>query len=147
MRRWRAAAVSLSALAAALLLVVGIRESTRPDQPQNFDAVLQKDAASPAFLLTVDIATKELTIRAVAPDQQPGKSYELWLVNPQLGNPRSLGLVETAGFSRPAALGAYERNVIEGATYAISLEPQGGSPTGQPTGPVLYAGKLVQATR
>ena len=27
--------------------------------------------------------------------------------------------------------------------FAISLEPQGGSPTGAPTGPVLYTGKLV----
>jgi anti-sigma-K factor RskA len=28
----------------------------------------------------------------------------------------------------------------------VSLEPEGGSPTGLPTGPVLFTGKLVQAT-
>ena len=32
------------------------------------------------------------------------------------------------------------------ATYAVSLEPEGGSPTGLPTGPVLFTGKLIQAT-
>jgi anti-sigma-K factor RskA len=28
-------------------------------------------------------------------------------------------------------------------TLAVSLEPEGGSPTGQPTGPVLYQGQLA----
>ncbi len=147
MKRWRMTAVAASALAASLALVVGVREGLRPHEPRNFVAVLQKDAASPAFLLSVDLDTKQLTIRAVAPEQQTDKSYQLWLVNPQLGNPRSLGLVQTAGFSGATNLATYDRGVIEAATYAISLEPPGGSPTGQPTGPVLYAGKLVQATR
>jgi anti-sigma-K factor RskA len=31
-----------------------------------------------------------------------------------------------------------------GTTLAISLEPQGGSPTGLPTGPVVAAGKAAQ---
>ncbi|MGY4667666.1 anti-sigma-K factor RskA [Ewingella americana] len=30
-----------------------------------------------------------------------------------------------------------------GSTLAISLEPQGGSPTGQPTGAVLYSGAIA----
>jgi anti-sigma-K factor RskA len=33
--------------------------------------------------------------------------------------------------------------VSEGAVLAVSLEPHGGSPTGQPTGPVVYSGKLI----
>ena len=32
------------------------------------------------------------------------------------------------------------------ATFAVSLEPEGGSPTGQPTGPVVFSGKLIKAT-
>jgi anti-sigma-K factor RskA len=34
------------------------------------------------------------------------------------------------------------RKIDAGAVFAISLEPQGGSPTGQPTGPVVAAGDL-----
>jgi anti-sigma-K factor RskA len=30
------------------------------------------------------------------------------------------------------------------AVLAVSLEPPGGSPTGQPTGPVIANGKLAQ---
>ena len=43
-------------------------------------------------------------------------------------------------------LAAYSPQMIEQATLAVSLEPEGGSPTGAPTGPVLFAGKLIQAT-
>ena len=32
----------------------------------------------------------------------------------------------------------------EGATLAVSVEPKGGSPTGAPTGPVVYSGRLVR---
>ncbi len=42
------------------------------------------------------------------------------------------------------ALAGYDADMIGGATYAVSLEPEGGSPTGTPTGPVLYSGKLVE---
>jgi anti-sigma-K factor RskA len=87
--------------------------------------VLQKDAQSPAFLVSVDLETRVLTIRAVAAEPQRGKSYELWLVHDELKSPQ----------------------MIEQATLAVSLEPEGGSPTGAPTGPVLWAGKLIQATK
>ena len=43
-------------------------------------------------------------------------------------------------------LANYDAVTINRATYAVSLEPEGGSPTGSPTGPVLYTGKLLQAT-
>jgi anti-sigma-K factor RskA len=32
-----------------------------------------------------------------------------------------------------------------GATVAVSLEPAGGSPTGQPTGPVVTTATVLQA--
>jgi len=45
-----------------------------------------------------------------------------------------------------ASLEPYGAGVVRNATYAVSLEPAGGSPTGLPTGPVVYAGKLIEAT-
>jgi len=115
-----------------------------PPAPGRFVAVLQRDAGAPAFLLTVDIANKTLTVRRVTTTPEAGKSYELWLVSDKLPAPRSLGLVGNE-FTRPAALASYDPETINGATYAVSLEPEGGSPTGVPTGPVLFSGKLVEA--
>jgi anti-sigma-K factor RskA len=55
LRRWRAATVAVSALAASLLLFVGYREFARPVPEKTLVAVLQKDAQSPAFLVSVDL--------------------------------------------------------------------------------------------
>jgi anti-sigma-K factor RskA len=145
--RWQATALAASAIAAGLLLFVCYRELTRPGPEKSLVAVLQKDAQSPAFLVSVDLEKKLLTIRAVAAPHHAGKSYELWLIHDSLNKPRSLGVVGDAPFTvvKPK-LTAYAPRTIQDATLAVTLEPEGGSPTGDPTGPVVYSGKLIQAT-
>ena len=164
-KRWRAATMLTGALAACLLALVVVRE-TNPDllpaglrskeqvvvqtvevpsaRPAEFVAVFQKDDASPAFLLTFDLDKRSLTVRRVGAEQQAGKSYELWLVSDKYPGPRSLGVIGAAPYTVRPAAPEYDPVVINRATYAISLEPEGGSPTGAPTGPVLYHGRLVQ---
>jgi anti-sigma-K factor RskA len=149
LRRWRAAALAGGALAASLAVAL-IRQDMigrgLPPEASRFVAVLQKDAASPAFLVEVDLASRLLTVRPVAAEPQPGKSYELWIIHDKLGDPKSLGVVSDQGFTvRPALLG-YDPSVVESAVYAVTLEPAGGSPNGRPSGTPLWAGKLVQAT-
>jgi anti-sigma-K factor RskA len=157
-RRWRGLAAATTLLAACLVMVVAAREIApgflpaplRPAQVAQasgrFVAVLQRDSDSPAFLLTVDVANRSLTVRRVAADIQTGKSYELWLVSNRFPAPRSLGVISPDTFTvRPLQV-TYDPDTLEAATYAVSLEPEGGSPTGAPTGPVLYLGKLVEAT-
>lgn len=168
-RRWREATIALGTLAAALVAVI-VTAAIRPDvmparmrpkpqvvevvktvtvekpAPSRFVAVLQQDGTSPAFILTVDIASKTITARRVAAETQAGKSYELWLVSDKFPAPRSLGLVGADEFTTGARLASYDPDVIGSATYAVSQEPEGGSPTGAPTGPVLWTGKLVEAT-
>jgi anti-sigma-K factor RskA len=170
-RRWRGATVAVAALAAAfagLVVVRDLRPELMPDplkprvvekpvevvkivevpspKPAQYVAVLQRDAASPAFLLTFDLDKRTLTVRTVGAPRQAGKSYELWLVSDRFTAPRSLGLVGGEEFTQRAQLANYDAVTINRATYAVSLEPEGGSPTGKPTGPVLYSGKLLQAT-
>ena len=145
-RRWQVGAVVSGLLAASLAAVIVLKpQFLNPDQSQ-FVAVLQKDAVSPAFVVSVDIASKQLTVRQVAADKLSGKSYELWLVNASLKQPKSLGLVHDAGFTRGVTLASYSPEVVENSVLAVSLEPEGGSPTGQPTGPVVFSGKMVQTT-
>jgi anti-sigma-K factor RskA len=147
LRRWRTAAIAASAIAASLMLFVGVREFGQQKADKTLVAVLQKDPQSPAFLVSVDLDKRQLTIRAVAAKPEPGKSYELWLVHDDLKTPRSLGVIGDKPFTivHPQ-LASYAPQTIEQATLAVSLEPEGGSPTGAPTGPVLFAGKLIQAT-
>jgi anti-sigma-K factor RskA len=142
--RWRAAAVAAGALAASLVGLIVYRDAAQPPPATSYVAVLQKDAQSPAFLMTVDVAAKTFTVRPVAAEPLAGKSYELWLVHEKLGAPRSLGVVGNLPFTAGLQLAAFAQGDIRDATYAVSLEPEGGSKTGAPTGPVVYAGKLVQ---
>jgi anti-sigma-K factor RskA len=69
---------------------------------------------------------------------QTDRVLELWAV-PGSGAPRSLGLISASG----ATVVSKAQQLKGAAALAVSLEPTGGSPTGAPTGPVLYVGKLT----
>lgn len=73
---------------------------------------------------------------------QPGRVLELWSVPPQ-GAPRSLGLISADG-STVLSRDKLPATLLSGGTQAlaVSVEPPGGSTTGAPSGPVVYAGKL-----
>jgi anti-sigma-K factor RskA len=168
-RRWRNIATLTTAIAAALvaLIAVGayqpdllpdaIRPKPRiqmvevkapptPAPPSaQYVAVLQKDGGSPAFILTVDATTRNFTVRRVGAQPEPGKSYELWIVSDKLPRPRSLGVIGSNDFTTRPVLSAYDPEVVNQATYAVTVEPPGGSPTGVATGPIVFTGKLVEA--
>ena len=142
LRRWRAGALAAGSIAAALAIGIGLRENMREATPHEFVAVLQKSADQPAFVVTVNLDSRSLTVRPVAAPPQPDKAYELWIIDPKLGAPRSLGVLNQANATAPN-LSPYEPAVIESATYAVTVEPPGGSPTGQPSGAPVFVGKLI----
>jgi anti-sigma-K factor RskA len=139
-RRWRAMAIAASLFAGVLAIGFIARETSRQSAPHEYVAILQKDAASPAFAVTVNLDKQELTVRPVAAQAPPGKSYELWLIDSKLGA-RSLGVIGDT--PRGANLSAYDPTVVADATYAVTVEPPGGSPTGQPSGAPVFVGKLI----
>lgn len=116
-----------------------------PPSPAQLVAVLQQNAAEPAFILTVDQATKTFTVRRVGAAPPPEKSFELWLVSDKLPRPRSLGVIGESDFTSRAALAAFDADTINQAIYAVTVEPAGGSPTGNPTTNPIYAGKLIES--
>jgi anti-sigma-K factor RskA len=167
-RRWRGVAAFTSAIAAALiamlavqaydpeLLPAGLRPTPKtevaaakpPAAPApasaQYVAVLQKDGGSPAFILTVDGATRNFTVRKVNAAADAGKTFELWLISDKLQRPRSLGVIGASDFTARPVLAGYDADTIKGATYAVTLEQQGGSPDGKPTSAPVFAGKLIE---
>ncbi|KIZ39699.1 MULTISPECIES: anti-sigma factor [Rhodopseudomonas] len=163
---WKRVAGLSMAVAASLLAIIGVQlyqpdllpDPLRPAvrtrtvevqappaaTPAQFVAVLQKDGSSPAFILTVDAATRNFTVRRVAAPPEPGRSYELWLVSDKLQKPRSLGVIGSKEFVTRPELSAYDSAIVNQATYAVTIEPEGGSPTGVATGPIVYTGKLIE---
>jgi anti-sigma-K factor RskA len=114
-------------------------------RPAQFVAVFQKDEQSPAFVMSVDIEKRIVSVRQVAAERFADKSYQLWIATQPGVAPRSLGVLGNDDFTVRAALADYDPAVINSATFGISEEPLGGSPTGQPTGRVIHA-KLLQVT-
>ncbi|EKS36000.1 anti-sigma factor [Afipia clevelandensis] len=114
-------------------------------QAAQFVAILQQNPSAPAFILTVDTETKNFTVRKVGAAPAPGKSYELWLVSDKLQRPRSLGVIGGSDFTIRPGLADYDSDTINKATYAVTVEPEGGSPTGVATGPIVYTGKLIES--
>ena len=133
--RWRAAAMGAGALAAALAFVV----ATRPTPPHQFVAVLQKSPDEPAFAMTVDVDKLEFSVRPVAAQPPADKSYELWIIEPHQA-PKSLGVIDAATGERRLSA---DRGAVREATYAVTIEPKGGSPDGKPSGAPVFSGKLV----
>jgi anti-sigma-K factor RskA len=114
-------------------------------QPAQFVAVFQKDERSPEFVLTIDVEKRTLMVRTVAAPRMPDRDYQIWIQPRPDMPPESLGLVSADEFTVRTTLASYDPGVINTATYGISLEPTGGSPTGRPTSPAMHA-KLLQVT-
>jgi anti-sigma-K factor RskA len=135
-RRWRMTSAIVGAAAAALAAFILVDLAVPPAEQSEFVAVLTSEGAAPKFVATVDVARGTLSIRRVGEAAPADKSYELWAIEPGQA-PKSMGLVEEASLSR-----TLEQSPAD-LTLAISLEPTGGSPTGAPTGPVVFSGTLV----
>jgi anti-sigma-K factor RskA len=168
LRRWRNVASFATAIAAALiamlavqvyqpdLLPAGLRPKPRTQivevktqaQPApssaQYVALLQPNGGAPAFILTVDAATMNFTVRKVGAAAEPGKSFELWLISDKLPQPRSLGVIGAADFTARPVLAAYDANTVTTATYAVTVEQAGGSPDGKPHSTPVFTGKLIE---
>lgn len=136
---------SLMATAAALVLAVMLVQQPVPQPDARLSgAIVQADVSDPLWLVSESQGDSGLLMRSVAASSaQAGKDYELWVV-PEDGNPLSLGVV-LVGDTLQVELTDQARAMLnESRTLAISLEPEGGSPTGAPTGPILHVTKLYE---
>lgn len=144
---WRNAFIGVNAVAAALVGVLGYREFQREQMPATqYVAVLSSAKDMPPILMTVDTKTHNCIITAVGAQRLPDKVYEVWMVHDALDRPKSIGTVNEGEMSVMPMSPGPDTDLLMNASFAVSLEPEGGSPTGSPTGPVMYTGRLVQAT-
>lgn len=140
--RWLALGAGAVAIACATLLFTRPRPAPPVAVAHDLVARIVQGNGSTGWIATVDAAHARLLIVpaapvAIAPDRAP----ELWLI-PQGGKPLPLGMIareRTTAVTLRADLLAHLRTQ---ALLAVSIEPPGGSPTGQPTGPVVAKGAL-----
>ena len=137
---WRVLAAT--GFAAALALGVALYAQRPPLAEPPIVAVLAGQDGKPALIASARRDDRFLLVKAVgAAPVDPGKALELWML-PQGQPPRSLGVLPAGQLVRVPLAAPTDVTLANIPALAVSLEPVGGSPTGLPTGPVLYSGAI-----
>ncbi|MBU6483381.1 MAG: anti-sigma factor [Betaproteobacteria bacterium] len=137
---WR----GLAAASFVVAMALGVVQLTRQPVPAAAPlvVVLAGPDARPAIIATAARSGRFLTMKAVVDTAPPqGKAFELWAL-PRAGAPRSLGVIPDGAIVEVPLQAPAGESLANITPLSVSLEPAGGSPTGAPTGPVLYSGKI-----
>jgi len=135
---------SLAAASIAVIAVIGALEWRRvpPLPPAPLVVVLAGADAKPALIATALRGETYVTVKRVGnATPEAGKVYELWAL-PESGPPQPLGVIPPDNVARVPLGAPVDERLSNIPSLAVSLEPRGGSPTGKPTGPVLYSGSV-----
>jgi anti-sigma-K factor RskA len=139
-RLWRAvAAVALLGLLGALASNLYTARARAPDE------VAEIGPAGGAVQWRVEVyaAEQRLVMRAPAPAARPSdRDFELWVLPADGSKALSLGVMPVRGERAARLTPAQAMALMAGARVAVSVEPVGGSPTGQATGPVVFVAPL-----
>jgi len=155
-RNRRALVAGVCALAACLaLLVVWPRDLS--GFPANLAAQLHRSAAGAVledgsnvwtpfrFEVLFDLRASTMVVSPVAAAASSTRHYQLWLLPRDDGPPISLGMIALPQTTTSPWLATYPPDDLLKTTLAVSLEPEGGSPIGMPSGPLVFVGKLSKA--
>jgi len=144
---WRGAAI-VSALA-AIVLAVSLTTITPTKQPLQMMVVVMSDEKStPGMTVSWPAQPKgeaKIRIRVMGHETMTqDQAWELWMVPGGDQKPVSLGLINTDVEQELAVPRKLMPAMNEAWGLAMSVEPRGGSPTGLPTGPIMYKGQCVK---
>jgi len=150
-RRW---SIGATAVAAALGLFLVLEPRPQPVAPMPVTpaepiaeapmvaAMAAKDSDA-RLVATWEPGARSLTVAAASDMPNDGKhSHELWFIVTG-AKPRSLGVMPVTGRMHAQLAAEIAEALRQGTVLAVSVEPAGGSPTGQPTGPVIASGALL----
>jgi len=137
---WRALAIT----SLVGIIAIGAAEWRRAPVvlPAPLVVALAGADAKVALIATATRGERYLTLKTVG-NANPGaeKVFELWAL-PQSGPPQALGVIPPGDIVRVPLPNPADETLSNIATLAVSVEPPGGSPSGKPTGPVLYSGRV-----
>ena len=135
---------ALLTAACAALVVMATHRPPTPPIPY-MAATLTETNGQVGWTATMDVGKARMIVVPAAPQAvRAGHTPELWLI-PQGARPIAVGLISTHAPMTLALSASLVARLGPTARLAVSIEPRGGSPTGQPTGPVVAAGAIGAA--
>ena len=145
---WRGLAVTSTAFVLILAAFIGV--APRPEPPMAMVAVMNDDKGQPALVVSWPPmkAMREPYVRIKVvqehPVMAPGTTWEMWMLPGGKGAPVSMGLIGIDADQTMKVKPALASRMEGAWGLAMSVEPAGGSPTGAPTGPVIFKGQCVK---
>ncbi len=158
---WQSLAFGSSAIAAVLAFIlvthqptieapIPVAEAPKPiittSAPTKV-ALLTNTDSKPGWMLALaknKAGKPEIRVTALASlKPMADKSFELWILPPDKSAPISLGVLPQQG-NQQVVVSEQTAILLADGGLAVTLEPVGGSPTGGPTGAVVYQGKLAE---
>ncbi|UVO55280.1 anti-sigma factor domain-containing protein [Sphingomonas sp. SUN039] len=152
-RPWKWATGGMGAVAAALLAVIALRPGPAPlpasvpasvsEPPAPIVASLSGERGM-AVTIAYESGTRRMLVTPVKLD--PGKGdAELWIIPAGATVPVSMGVIDADRATTWIMPGPNSAALVGvGATFAISQEAKGGSPTGSAQGPIVASGKIIR---
>lgn len=149
LRFWHWLGLGTSVLAAAclVLLLTPSHRAPLPAQPPipYMASTITQSDGHVGWTATIDLQRARIVVVPVAPQALvQGRAPELWLI-PEGKKPIAVGMIDSRTPTTLTLSGAQLTQLKPTAALAVSVEPTGGSPTGQPTGPVIAKGMIGAA--
>jgi anti-sigma-K factor RskA len=145
---WRGLAVTSTAFVLILAAFIGV--APRPEAPMAMVAVMNDDRGQPALVVSWPpmkaMRDPHVRVKVVQahPVMAPGTTWEMWMLPGGKEAPVSMGLITTDADQTMRLRPALANRMEDAWGLAMSVEPAGGSPTGTPTGPVIFKGQCVK---
>jgi anti-sigma-K factor RskA len=138
------------ALAASVVLVVGVAGLLYWQSLQTVRATvvatISARSGEHVWELEVFGNLDRLVAHAAKLPAHPARSdYELWAL-PKGRAPVSLGVLPAEGATTRTLTPIQKEALASSSQVAVSIEPRGGSPTGQPTGDIVFTAPLRAAS-
>lgn len=141
---WRSVAfVALSLCAVLFVQQYVVSKFGLPPMP-SYVAVLETDNRVPMFVATASRQSSSLIIKRMdSTGISVNRDLELWCYMKESDSPWSMGVLAHKEETVVPLTEHDWKTMGKTRSLAISIEPMGGSPTGSPTGPVMYKGDFV----
>ncbi len=143
-RRWRATALAMMVVTVGLMSFIVLRPAPAPAPIQQSEHVLLASLVGELELsatIAFDPARGTLAVAPATLEVGAGAA-ELWIVSAN-GTASSLGVIDTHTAATHNVAPAHRSLIAPGTSFVITREPQGGSPTGKATGPIIASGKII----
>jgi anti-sigma-K factor RskA len=142
-RIWRGATGAFATLSLALLVAAVVSRDPPEYSSMPVVAVLRDGEKHPIWAIRLARAAHQIAADSLRIETIPtGHVYQLWLSVPDAKAPRRLGVLPQSGRKRIAVSPQNARLLTGAGELLVTLEPPGGAPGPEPSGPTAFRGTL-----